>query len=378
MDQLIPELGFSAQDAANELAGMKPIPLELSAPWWSVSSTAASQPVLTVQLTSLGTARKQPDFIELDVTVQLREGAGGIAFEAPGALQTRARGESYLSLKFDAPQLAEKLQLPPAAEANQGADGFEVSVYADGEVWGGSLSSVRGGYSCPVLRSPARARTRCDDYPGLLTVDESQVREVAVDAAVTKGFKPTQAVAVVRQVGPLEVSWAGGTRGTLHVMVEALDFACVAPAEVPVEVAYQNFRSESGFRVVTPLLFKLRTDDGRLAASLKGFVEARVPEKHKWDGKVEAVGMLTPTQALVRRGEKPGFALSDTALSFLSLVLYAPQGPDFISQLGLQVYQPYPGVPAYPDVSEAANNRASCFGALQLQASKEAHLRPVP
>lgn len=47
-------------------------------------------------------------------------------------------------------------------------------------------------------------------------------------------------------------------------------------------------------------------------------------------------------------------------LSFLALSLCLPN--EDAGQLSLDSFAPYPGVPVFPEVSQADSGRASCFG----------------
>jgi hypothetical protein len=160
--------------------------------------------------------------------------------------------------------------------------------------------------------------------------------------------------------------------------VEPAGYACLgewkidhSPVSHPAVPVY-----EDAALVVVPARITLRSGDGRLSATLPGYIETSARRARAWEGSLQVVGMMTEIRRLAQRHERPGFDVADGTLRFLSLWLNLPFDGNGPSQLSMQGFTPYAGVPAYPDISEAASNRASCFGAANSQGWREARVLP--
>jgi hypothetical protein len=470
LDEAIPGHGFRARDLAQRIAQMPRLPLEF-APWWKAPSAKPGEALVTLEVIPGDTARWNGQQLELDVRMRLwapveargsarerdvepdrdpgaaqpnKPGQGrklsgwlievaGVATAVPNAEageSLRARragprstgsdglGESWIRASFEAPELARRWTLPPAAPpqgmppkppiafdsasssglvgSNAGGSGtydtFHVGVAwspnqsgspgVPPRAWSGQLHSVRAGTHCELARSAAPATTRCDAWTGLLVVpDESAVREIRLSDAVTASFTPRAALAALEHLPPLYADWPDGDlegkRTQIRIQARALGFACAVPASVPVQAADRPMSYAPGFRVVTPVELTVSSDDGRLRASLSGIVEALPITGRRWDESMTlAVG--APLSQLAARKEKPGFVPPHAGIGSLGLTLYMPVTEDIISQLSMSVWQPYPGVPDYPAVSELASNRLHCFASPDFRAMREAHLSHKP
>jgi hypothetical protein len=369
----------------------------------------------TLEVVPGDTARWNGQQLELDVRVRLHDPKAasvpasplievpGVATglpdaEAPDSAHAEL-GDSWVTADFESPELARRWALPPAAPS-QGQPNEPLAAYDKFHVsagfslkesgapgspprsWSGQLHSVRVGNHCLLAQTPAVTPTRCHASSGLLVVpDESLVREIALSESVTSTFTPLAALAALQHSPALYTTWPDGDlegkRTQVQVHARALGYACVVPAKVPVPIADRPMSYASGFRVVTPVELSLSSKDGRLRATLPGFIEALPISDRRWDKSMTVVGSA-PLAMLADRNEQPGFVAPRSGLGFLGISLYMPVSEDVISQLGMQVWQPYPGAPVFPPVSELSSNRVSCFATLDFRAMREAHLSPRP
>jgi len=324
-----------------------------------------------------GTARKQGSAVDLDARLRARDALGALAFDQRVTFTASRGGDAYLSVRFDDPELARRLALPPAADRSAAADAFELSVSSRGADLRASLSTIRSGSSCALTTEVRPPKTACEHYDGMLVMPESEVTGAwPLHDALVPGFAPLQAIELLQAQGPLEVAWTDAAASRLHVTYEPAGDACVTAGEIPFHTSPYDALSVPGYRVVIPLHAVLRTDDGRLQVRLSGFAETRISETLGWDRRAEVLLEYTPL-AMLQPGERPGFAPPDGSVGLLFAWLRTPIEDSELPTLGLTACQLQPGVPSYPRVLETAPNRQTCLCA-STTGSQEARIRLVP
>ncbi len=361
MHQRDADVGLVPAEVAKRIDGTHQVPLVWQ-PWWSAAPIEPGPlGALTIEIATLGTARKQGNWIELDARLRIRDPRGVFSREQDVLFQAYGNGEVFLVVSFDDVELAKLLALPAAANPAQVADSFKLRVFLQGGAVRASLASLRAGNSCEIARPMTPPRSHCERYYGMLVMGDGAATESRpLDAQLVPGFAPAHAIEWLRQQDPLEIAWPDGPASRLDVTYEPSAQACVTAGNVPLQVAPYDFAMVPGYKVVMPLEAVLRSADGRLLVRLTGFAETRIADAHPWDRRVEAQLDHTPI-ALLDAAERAGFVVPSGATAWLFAGLRTPIEDSEQPALSLGVCNLYPGAPPYPAVIDDAPNRFGCF-----------------
>ena len=346
-------------------------------PWWLAPQDApASEVPLSIEVRWHGVARAVtcPPGAELDVSIALADEVGEVQLRGDGRLLVTATSEGSgapeqisLLAELDAPDLSEKLALPPAAPSSIGADRFRLEAILEEDGWqGGVLSSVREGNACELLRFPARAEEPCDRYLPTLSGDEP-VQQIELDAVVANGVSANDAIAAFEPLSVQSLTWPGGDRTSLRVVLEPLGFACSASREVsdtPIAGGASSGPNVHVQELLVPVRAHATTDDGRLGVTLDSMLSRFLSENREWDGKTRVLSLPTTASALDAAGAKVDLPRADTGLALFSFWIEPLADELNAGSVALFSYTPYPGAPPFPNVVDQTN-RVHCFGAFR-------------
>lgn len=368
MDYVHPRSEVSGREAAGWLAGEHVIDGNVWLPWWS-AQPSASDPFGPIMVAVEPTAAFDGgSYLHVAATVRVKDAKGSLLLEQRDALfSVLSRDGAYASLDFEDAALAAHLGLPPGARPPQATDTLKLDLGWHRGTFSASLGSLRAGNTCPLWqRKPEHAK--CERGAGLYVMEDDSITEPRELRATLSGdFAPIDAIEELRTQDTLEVTWPEGTNTRLHVTYEPDDHACVTEGDVSVYESPYHPSQAPGFKVFIPLHASLRTDDGRLLVRMSGFAEALVAHEQPWDRHVDAsLGFVESAQ--LARGEHFGIELPTGSLGFLWAWLRTPMTDSLAPQLTYSVCTPYPGVPAFPAVSESASNRLGCFCANEQRA----------
>jgi hypothetical protein len=340
------------------------------APWWLAPLHGEEARGETVHVRVGAAMRAVRGQLWLAAHLSLHDDQGSLQRELDVPLRVysaAALADTFYQADFSAPELAAQLGLPAAADPSLSADPFTLLIYEREGTLTGELSSVRGGNRCPLLTPPEPAKSRCHRYASSLVLSEPVTEETTLETKLGKQLTP-RALVKILQKGPLRVDFGDGP-SALHYEVTPEGFACLTRGRAgditPNDDVIGRPPPERATQVVVPVRFVLRSEDGRLNVSLAGTAESTIYEQRGWSGSVDAASGLTPVDVLHAVGQAIGFFAPAQRLSFLAVMLSAGPAAQLTSQLRLQSYALYPGVPPFPGVSEPASNRASCFGTYQ-------------
>jgi len=375
MDDRDPDVGVVPAEVAKRLDGTHVVQLA-SDSWWSAPGLEYwPLGTLTVELETLGTARKQADAIDLDAKLRMHHEGGLHSLEQQVTFVVYDSDSVYAHLEIDDPALAKRLGLPKAADPSKVADSFELILSLADRKLEVQLASTRAGNRCSLARSYEPPKAECEKRYGMLVMPETAVaRQRPLRARLAPRFAPEDALAeLARQ--QLEIQWPDGPPSRLHVDYEPSEAVCVTEGKVPVHTSWYDATVTLGYKVVMPLHAVLRSEDGRLAARFSGFAETYVGRDGTWDRFVVAQLDYTPVTRLGPY-ERPGFDVPDDVPALLYTWLRTPITDSEMPVLAMRVCQPFEGAPPYPDVVEDAPNRLGCFCASE-RGSQAAHIRSV-
>jgi len=366
-DEELPELGVTPMQVAELVAGSHPLELQWQ-PWWAApSSSDRGSESLIFEVQWLGTTRVQPCITELDVSVRLHAASGPITAAVPAVLVPDridpASGALELELvaELEDAELADLLELPPAPAGSPGARTFEIRAAASDDEWTSvRLTEVRHEVACMLLTTapPAQAQP-CDRYAHSLPGPAHE--ELRTTDLVGDGFRPSDAITAFARLGALELRFADGAVTSARIELAPADFACSARYGVPSTSGDSSAAQETiGTAVLIPGRIRLRSDDGRIDASLDAQVTAFVADAGGWNGSAELYGMMTPLTFLEASGSTVDLELPAGELHIVSLWLDAPAMES--ARMQLEGYALDPGLPSFPDVAESSSDRVSCFG----------------
>ena len=351
------------------LSGEHRVPYDFQ-PWWQAyEDRSTGELQMGIEVHSMQTRGQG---FQLDATISLQDLGGRfdtthrhtLTFSpVPDGIEVESYG---ISAVFEDAALAEQLELPPPVAATGTSDPFRLGISLSRDDIRVTLASRRDGSTCPLLNSPRTAPCGAASMYG--PPNDAHTHEVPADTLLAGGVTPLSGVAALQGLAPLAVEWPDGTKARLEVDIEASNTACVrrlAALMEPDGYDAEEFgpwpsSGRSYYEARVPVVFHLRSDDGRLDVGVPGDVSLSLFSDMPWNRQVKGVAGMSPVDRLPQ-GTRPGFALDPSDLHMLLMVLRSPLGESGGS-LSMTGWDTHAGLPAFPDVHESASNRASCFG----------------